>query len=136
MLKSLEQERAKYAWECIMEIKEEKNEELEKKYKSYIKKAPTFIQNSGLGNTLAFYKSKANSKASPQKSKNSEKKAYRKIYNHINEWFKMRFEEEDILKWICKKETSSIEIFRVTKELILLLDWMKKFVEAELKGEE
>jgi len=134
MLKSLEQERAKYAWECIMEIKEEKK--LEKKYKSYIKKAPTFIQNSGLGNTLAFYKSKANSKASPQKSKNSEKKAYRKIYNHINEWFKMRFEEEDILKWICKKETSSIEIFRVTKELILLLDWMKKFVEAELKGEE
>lgn len=132
MLKSLEQERAKYAWECIMEIKEEEKEELEKKYKSYIKKAPTFIQNSGLGNTLAFYRSKAGS----QKSKSPEKKAYGKIYKHINEWFKMRFEEKDILKWIISKETSSIEIFRVTKELILLLDWMKKFVEAELKGEE
>ena len=134
MLKSLEQERARYAWKCIMEIKKEKNGELEKKYKSYVKKAPTLIQNSGLGNTLAFYKSKS-SESSQKKGERQE--AYEKIYNHLKRWFQIRSgKKEDILHWIISEKTSSIEVFKTTKKIILLLNWMKKFVESELKGEE
>jgi len=37
MLRSLEQERAKYSWECINEVKKLEDEDLEDKYKSYVK---------------------------------------------------------------------------------------------------
>ena len=169
MLRSLEQERARYAWMCITsmkaserrekdeksglitkiaeemkkrkkgEIKEDEvkkyYENLEKKYKPYVIKTPTLIQTNGLGNTLAFYKSKFGVKKEEELSPDG--RAYKLIYDHLNGWFKEYFKkDEDILKWIISQNTSSIEVFQLTKEIITLLNWMKRFAEAELKGEE
>jgi len=169
MLRSLEQERAKYAWECIESLKSDKRREedsksgllskivkvmkekrkreiteeeirnyyesLEKRYSSYIKKTPTLIQTNGLGNTLAFYKSKFGTEREEELS--ADKRAYKLIYDHINGWFKKRFRKsENIVEWIISEKTSSIEVFQVTKEIIALLNWMKRFSEAELRGEE
>lgn len=144
MLRSLEQERAKYAWYCINEIKREEDNNLEDKYKSYVKKAPSYILVNGLGNTLAFFKSKfggseksedkEDKKANEDKKVSKDKEAYEALYNHINKWFQKRFKaEEDILEWITLK-ASSIDVFKVTKETIALLNWMRRFAEAELKG--
>jgi len=168
MLRSLEQERAKYAWECIESLRSDKRmaeddksgllskivevmkerrkrevteediknyyENLEKRYSSYIKKTLTLIQTNGLGSTLAFYKSKFGLEREEELS--ADKRAYKLIYDHINEWFKKRFRNEDILRWIISENTSSTEVFQVTKEIIVLLNWMKRFAEAELRGEE
>ena len=169
MLRSLEQERARYAWNCINlmksknrrsedeksglfekiveEMKKRRNREiseeeirkyyetLEERYSSYIKKMPTLIQNNGLGNTLAFYRSKFGSEEEEKLS--PDKRAYKLIYVHLNEWVNRRFKyNEDILRWIISKKTSPIDVFKVTKETIALLNWMKRFTEAELKGEE
>ncbi len=152
MLRSLEQERARYAWGCIQEVKGDIN--LEDKYKSYVKKASTYIQVNGLGNTLAFYKSKfeAEFKKHLDKLKRSDiqdpereafqklgddKKAYKLLYDHINGWFNKKFKQnKDILNWIIDENTSSIEVFQVTKEIIALLNWMKRFAEAELRDKE
>jgi len=124
MLRSLEQERANYAWKCIQEVKNLNNEETEKKYRSYVRRASTLIQINGLGNTLAFYKSKKD-------------EAYDLLYEHINKWFKKQFKSQDnILNWIISEKTSIIDVFRITKEIIALLNWMKRFAEAELRGEE
>jgi len=124
MLKSLEQERARYAWDCINEVIAQKN--IEGKYSSYVKRAPTLIQTNGLGNTLAFYS-----------SKKKDEPAYRLLYQHIDCWFKKKgHSDQDIFEWIISEDTSSLNTFQVTKEILALLNWMKRFAEAKLEGEE
>ncbi|MCW7078434.1 MAG: type III-B CRISPR module-associated protein Cmr5 [Canidatus Methanoxibalbensis ujae] len=125
MLRSLEQERAKYAWECIQEVKEE-GEELQKNYNSYVKKAPTLIQTNGLPNALAFYY-----------NRRKREKAYELLYKHIADWNQVKRirGDKEFLLWIVE-DASSMDVFQVTGEVIALLNWMKRFAEAELKGEE
>lgn len=125
MLRSLEQERAKYAWKCIREIKEE-DVVMQKNYSSYVKKASVLIQTNGLANTLAFYYNKW---------KKGEK-AYERLYNHIVNWDRVRrmCNGKEFLLWIIE-DASSIDIYHITREIIALLSWMKRFAEAELKGE-
>ncbi len=123
MLRSLEQKRAKYAWDSISNVKS-MDTKIQEKYSSYVKKVPAQIVTNGLGNTLAFLKSKS-----------SGEEAYRLLNNHITNWFKeIRGENKDLLGWIISEDTSSIEVFRETKEILALLNWMKRFAEAELKG--
>lgn len=122
MLRSLEQKRAKYAWDSINKVKS-MDEKTQEKYTSYVKKAPAQIVANGLGNTLAFFKSKS-------------EEAYQHLSNHITNWFKeLRGEDKDLLDWIISEKTSSIEVFRETKEILALLNWLKRFAESELKGE-
>ena len=123
MLRSLEQSRAKFAWECVQEIKKLNDEKIEKNYNSYVKRSLALIQTNGLGNTLAFYRSK-------------KEQAYSKLNEHINNWFNNQIiSSQDILKWIISEKTDSIEIFYATKEILALLSWVKRFAESELKGE-
>jgi len=126
MLRSLEQERAKYAWKCVQEVKKE-DEQVQKNYNSYVKKASTLIQANGLPNALAFYYNKW---------KKGEK-AYELLYKHIANWNQLKrlTNNKDILRWIID-DASSMDVFKATKEVLALLNWMKRFAEAELKGEE
>jgi len=126
MLRNLEQERAKYAWKCIQEVKE-KSKELKEKYNSYVKRAPTLIQTNGLPNAFVFYYSKW---------KKGEK-AYELLYNHIVNWdlVKRMRGEREFLSWITE-DASSLDVFQATKEIIALLNWMKRFAEAELESKE
>lgn len=118
LLRSLNQERAKIAWDFISEVK---GQSYQKDYCTYIRRASTLILSNGLGNTLAFWKAKGG-------------EAYTRLYEHINKWFSERYPEEtDILNWIKSKATSSLEVFKETRETLLLLSWMKKFAEAELE---
>jgi len=136
MLRSLEQERAKYAWECIQEVKGDID--LEDKYKSYVRSAPSYIQINGLGNTLAFYKSKfeADLRKKGENRLSADKRAYKLLYGHLNGWRKEQRGNKDILEWIHDENTSSLKVFQATKEIIALLNWMKRFVEAELRDKE
>ena len=137
-MRTLEQERAKYALKCIDEVKLKSNSELEKNYSSYVKKSPALILTNGLGNTLAFYKSKIGKEGSEKKP---EKLAYELLYNHINNWVsgkeydKVNFTKgQDLLEWITKT-ASSLEVFQATQEVIRLLTWMSKFAKAKLEEE-
>ena len=124
MLRSLEQERAKYAWNCIQEVEKESGE-IQEKYSSYVRRAATLIQANGLPNTLAFYYNK------------KREKGYKLLYKHINDWdqIKKLTENKNLLEWIIS-DASSIEVFKATKEVIALLNWMKRFAEVKLKSEE
>ncbi len=119
--RSLEQERAKFAYEKVKSVK---GKEFEEDYARYVKNAPALILTNGLGSTLAFYRSK-------------KKKAYDTLYDHLNEWLrKRRFYDDntDVLEWIMK--TDSLQVFNATQEVLSLLNWMKKFAKAMLKGDE
>jgi len=138
MLRSLEQERARYAWECIQRVKEERDIDLEGRYKSYARRASAHIQINGLGNALAFYKSKfeADLKKKGGSDLSAEKKAYMLLYKHIDGWKKEIRGNKDLLEWILDEKTSSLEVFRATKEVIALLNWIRRFAEAELREKE
>ena len=128
MLRSLEQDRAKYAMDRIREVKEKEFQKDYKsyaeEYKSYVRRMPMLILTNGLGNALAFIKSKKNNKASDQ------------FYTHLNKWLKemMIISGDDVLNWITDKNTSSIQVQRATDEILALLNWMKRFAEAELES--
>lgn len=139
-MRTIEQERAKYALKCIAEVKKraKENPKIEEKYSSYVKKSPALILTNGLGSTLAFYRSKIGKDGDEKKP---EKLAYRLLYNHINDWVsgkeydKVNFTKgQDLLKWITET-ASSLEVFQATQEVIQLLTWMSKFAKAELKEE-
>ena len=63
MLRTLEQDRANYAWNCVKKIKDRNEEQVEKKYKSFVNKSSALVLTNGLGNTLAFYQSKYDGKS-------------------------------------------------------------------------
>lgn len=131
-MRTIEQERAKYAWECVMEIKNEKDGDLEEKYNSYANSSPVLILTNGLGNVLAFYKSKIK-----KEDKSAESRAYEFLYKHINGWLAKRgyTNGTDVLEWIIEKATS-MQVFYASQEAIMLLTWIKTFAKATLKKEE
>ena len=54
---TMEQRRAKFAYDRVLEVKED-DKKTQEKYNSYVKNAPVLILTNGLGQALAFYLSK------------------------------------------------------------------------------
>jgi len=128
MLRTLEQDRANFAWDCVKEIKNLQNE-TEKKYKSFVKKSSALLLTNGLGNTLAFYQSKFGESAEGQ--------AYKFLYKHIDGWLKnQQLINQDAVQWIKSEDTSSLDVIRATREALAFINWLKRFADAELKGDE
>jgi len=121
--RSLEQERAKKAWEYVRQVKEEK---YAKEYGQLAKSAPADIQANGLGQTLAFWRAKAKKDAH-----------YKALLDHASAWVmgQMKQQHRDgLLCWIMAK-ASTDDYRRATAEAIAFLNWLKRFAEAELGGE-
>jgi CRISPR-associated protein Cmr5 len=131
VLQNLEKERAEYAWECINEVKQEKNLKIEDRYKSYCKKAPALILTNGIGNALLFFKSKS-AKSSDKEENGPEKKAYALLLKHVS-WCNPS-KEKDIIEWIVH-DASPLEILRLTRDILALLSWTKRFAEIELEDD-
>jgi len=174
-LRSLEQMRAEFAYKKVLDVKKpwkikvkEKGMEvvkdistdIQKKYGSYVKKAPVLILNNGLGQTLAFYLSKLDEplpltndspmnhpyrtiadkiekREDPEadKYRKAEAAAYAYLYTHISEWLMGNATNGvDPLRFYMNR--SSIEVMRITDEAIALLNWLKRFADAMLEKEE
>ncbi|MCX8082696.1 MAG: type III-B CRISPR module-associated protein Cmr5 [bacterium] len=114
MLKTIEQERAKFAFTKIQDVKNKNNKE----YKSLSRGFASMILQNGLGQSLAFLKAKG-------------KDHHLMLYEHINEWCKVKFKISDILESILNSDSSRYRLY--TKEVLSLLIWIRKFAEAELE---
>ncbi|MDV3104837.1 type III-B CRISPR module-associated protein Cmr5 [Thermococcus waiotapuensis] len=142
-LKSLEQERAEFAYGKISEVKGESSD-VQKKYSSYVRSAPVLILTNGLGQALAFYLSRLENlkdvdyrSISPKGFEKAEKKAYAYLYKHIAEWLAEKrnlTKGNDPLRYYMK--SNGIEAMILTDEAIALLNWLKRFAEAMLEKEE
>lgn len=118
--RSLEQERARAAWECVTAVK---GQGYAGKYGQLARSAPADIQANGLGQTLAFW----NAKGEDQ---------HRKLLNDVSTWVKgqIKFSETSLLEWVIK--TADTDGYRrATAEAIAFLIWLKRFAEAELGGD-
>lgn len=160
VLRTLEQERAKHAWECVQqclsqaiqqlemaithETEPKRREDLEKrlrnlqsenggkewkgKYGSVVRRLPSYILTNGLGQTLAFLKAKGKGEPGDE---------HEILYQHLANWLKKQLKvSSDLLDWIVS--TANSQQYRLaTMEALALLQWLKRFAEAELpKGGE
>ena len=126
-ISNLEHERAKEAWSCVDYVNAEETDTFKKDYRSVVMKSPTMIITNGLGQTLAFLKSKG---------KNDESKPEEKLYKDIENWLDNR------IKWTAKGGLIEKVIalpndkFRhATTETLSFLSWMKRFADAVLPKE-
>ena len=159
-LRTLEQERAKHAWDCVQnclnqaiqqlesaiaqETEPRRREDLEKRlrnlrteeggkewkgrYGSVVRKLPSYILTNGLGQTLAFLKAKG--KGEPGNE-------HEVLYRHLADWVGRKVNADgDLLSWLVNTATSQ-QYRLATMEALALLQWLKRFAEAELpKGRE
>ena len=131
--RTLEQERAKIAWDCIQKIKNEifaKDNKKQEGYSTLARKAPADIQTNGLGQTIAFWLAKGSDKGRPDP-----KSPEYLILQHLSEWLKnqkgMNLQENNLVEWVAKKaDVNSYR--RATTEAIAFLVWLKRFAESEL----
>ena len=126
-VENIELERAKEAWGCIDYVNSKKNDKFKKEYRSVVMKSPTMIITNGLGQTLAFLKSKG---------KNDKSKPEEKLYRDIEGWLDKR------VQWTAKGELMEKVIslpndkFRyATAETLSFLSWMRRFADAVLPKE-
>jgi len=121
-LKTIEQERAKFAYDRVKEVKTGNKES---DYLSLVRGFASMILLNGLGQALAFLIAKGKNKPNE----------YTSLYNHIQSWLKNKFSPDvdkfDILQEIREKDSYHYRLY--TKEALAFMVWMKKFSEAELK---
>lgn len=134
--RSLEQERAREAWDCVEQVRS-CNEELEerkryaKEYNSLARSAPADIQGNGLGQTLAFWRAKGFENGKP---KDNGDNAHCQLFAHASARIRRQLslpEARDVVEWIAKEATTE-EYRRATTEAMAFLIWLKRFAEAEL----
>ena len=119
-----EQRRAAQAWKDVSN--DVKDKSFASEYKSLVSSAPADVQSNGLGQTLAFWKSKGWDKGKP---KNNEHTA---LYNHVSAWVIEEMKANgDLLKWITTT-ADSMRYRQATVETLAFLSWLKRFARAEL----
>ncbi len=114
-IQTLENNRAKFAFEMVKKVSEKKDE-----YKSWAKKIPVLIKTNGLGQTLAFMKAR-------------DKKETNLMLDQIKEWLVSRGElsnSDDILEKVT--EIDSTIYRRWSREVISLFNWLRRFAEGYL----
>jgi len=102
-----------------------------KNYRSYVKKIPTMILSNGLGQTLAFIKSK------------SEKgNAYELIYEQLTEYMRSPYttrmqmpeDKKELIDWVISCDSEKYRY--ITQEILAFLNWLKRFAEGLIEEEE
>ncbi|SFI00468.1 CRISPR-associated protein, Cmr5 family [Tindallia magadiensis] len=133
--KDIEMERANTAYDSIMELhkKEESDskdflEKTKASYRAYAKKLPMLILNNGFGASIAF----VNSKKGKGKA---EERAYDFLYKHIQKRLRDTglADEKDLMETIVKSKNDDYR--QMTKEALAFLNWLRRFAEAEFKGD-
>jgi len=142
--KTLDQRRADQAWRDVQEV-QQKEEGFRKKYGSLARKAPMLVLTNGLGQTLAFLRSKAK-RHEPEGKRSLEAKAHDLLYIQTSRWVLRQLERSqdpaqaqdrdgDLLEWVLRSDSAGYR--RATTEALAYLSWLKRFAEAELPtGEE
>lgn len=115
---TLDQIRAKHAWDVVMEIKRTVRDA--KKLGRSAKKLPIRIMTAGLGPSLAFVEAK---KEAPQ------------LIEALSAWIAQRIpltqagEEKNLLRRIISGDSDFLR--RATEEVLAWLQWFNRFAEAQ-----
>ncbi|MCS7032254.1 MAG: type III-B CRISPR module-associated protein Cmr5, partial [Gloeomargarita sp. SKYG116] len=98
-------------------------------YGSLARKTPTFVLTNGLGQTLAFLKSKG---------KNDPNNEHTVVFRHLSGWVLSQMNgnnrDSNLLDWLLNNDSNAYR--RATVEALAFLNWLKRFAEAELPTDE
>jgi CRISPR-associated protein Cmr5 len=126
---TLEQRRARHAWEAVARLKNAKPEDA-KDCKGEAKKLPVRIMTSGLGQALAFLKAKSGGK----------KTGLDTLLDRLSDWVVrgrrlpgVQGSDQDLMKNIISGD--AVFLRRATDETLAYLQWFNRFAEAELPKE-
>jgi len=124
---TLEQRRARHAWEAVTSLRNDQGayDDKAKKYAREAKKLPMRIMASGLGQALAFIRSK--------EDKDDESKLG-KLHKDLTDWvLKKRplkaAKPESLMESILLGDSEFLR--RATDETLAYLQWLNRFSEAE-----
>ncbi len=127
LLQTKGQERARAAWDCVENVNKLLDEKLKKEYRSNALKLPSLILTNGLGQTLAFLKSKG---------KRDLSKSEEKVYRDIEDWLKRPgvinwgTAQGELIERIMKINSDKYRL--VTTETLAFINWLKRFADAAL----
>lgn len=125
--RTLEQERAEYAWDCVDNAERGLGDKASD-YGSLARGLPGYIQTNGLGQTLAFLLSKG---------KNDRRKHQQLLYLHLSEWTTEQLgwgKSEELMQELTKRDSADYRL--ATTEVMALLVWLRRFAEARLIKED
>ena len=119
-IQTIEQQRAKYALEKIQKISPEDHEE----WLSRATEIPAMIQMNGLGQTMAFSRSKGD--------------IHNKMYDLVSVWLceKMKVfqNQKDLMMGIVSADMSTYRMAQAESQALLI--WVKKFSKAYCRKKE
>lgn len=120
---TVEQERAQFALGRVHDVKRH-HQRIAGRYRQEVMGLPAMILVNGLGQTLAFLKSKGAG------SQNEHAVAYR----HLNDWVLPRLSRAgDLLEAITQMDVTTYRLAQA--EALAMLGWLKRFAEAEIAQE-
>ncbi len=131
MSQTIVQARAKYVLEKVNKLDGLKKEQ-KKNFVSYASGLPAMIHMNGLGQAMAFTKSKGSGK------KDDKKISHNALYDIVSDWLckdqQVYARHDDILKGITQQNMQDYQLAQI--ETLLLMGWVKKFAKAFLADED
>jgi CRISPR-associated protein Cmr5 len=125
---TLEQKRAKKAWEDVQSVASHSKDDFKKKYGSLARRVPMLVLTNGLGQTLAYLRSKGK----------DESNEHNVLFRHLSDWTMSQVapneRDQDLLAWVLNNDSAAYR--RATAEALTYLTWLKRFAEAVLPTEE
>jgi len=124
---TIEQQRAKFALECIQALKNELDDKQQTEFISYASSLPAMIHMNGLGQAMAFCKLKG-----------KERDSYKALYQLVSDWLCQSGQpyanKTELLTGITQCDRHRYQLAQA--EALALMSWVKKFAKAFLKDEE
>lgn len=123
--RTLEQNRGANAWEMVQQVQDKG---FRTEYRSLVRKLPSYIMLTGLGQTLAFLHAKAGSGSNEHHA----------LEVHLSQWVLQEMKDNTgqklLLHWILDKDRTTDDYRRATNETLAYLAWLKRFAEALIPG--
>jgi len=126
-IQTMQQQRAKFALEGVKRAAQKLSRAAQNEYCSHVAGLPFMIHANGLGQSAAFYSSKAIG---------SETNDYRLIYELLSDWLKepgQPFEGRELLEGITQCDMSSYLVAQA--EAMVFMNWARKFAIAFMQGD-
>jgi CRISPR-associated protein Cmr5 len=134
MARTKEQERANFAWNKVNGVRGEK---YEKEYRQLTRSMFANILTNGLSQTVAFLYAKGRKNGAFKQDD-----GHATLYQHLSQWLseKMGWQATgqppvELIKKLVDESTQIGDYRRATTEALAFLTWIKRFAEAELKGD-
>ncbi|NUN14382.1 MAG: type III-B CRISPR module-associated protein Cmr5 [Myxococcales bacterium] len=126
-------ERAQWAWEKVGEAYRQ-DVKVQKRYSSLVRRLPSMLQTSGLGQTMAFLFSQSKFGES---NVGDQAEGSRLLYRHLAERFGVVGDNDGRGRAMDKITNMSPQDYRLeSRKLQAVAEWLKRFGEGRLQTEE